>query len=66
MFTDPGDVVLDPFIGSGTTAFAALELGRRAIGIEIDERFCDAMVSASREPVQPVILDGGGAGMTAA
>ena len=59
LFTDHGDVVLDPFIGSGTTAFAALELGRKAIGIEINEEFCDAMVSATREPVQSAILDAG-------
>lgn len=34
LFTDPGDVVLDPFIGSGTTAFAAVDKGRKAIGVE--------------------------------
>ena len=59
LLTDPGDVVLDPFIGSGTTAFAALELGRKAIGIEINEEFCDTIVSATQEPVQPAILDAG-------
>ncbi len=39
LFTDPGDVVLDPFIGSGTTAFAALERHRKAIGIEAHEPY---------------------------
>ena len=37
----PGDVVLDPFCGSGTTLIAALETGRKAIGIEIDERWVE-------------------------
>jgi DNA modification methylase len=38
-FSRPGDLVLDPFMGSGSTAIAARELGRRFLGIEIDRRY---------------------------
>ena len=36
LFTKPNDVVLDPFLGSGTTAVAAARLGRKFLGIEIN------------------------------
>jgi DNA modification methylase len=39
MFSFAGDTVLDPFLGSGTTAQAALELGRSAVGYEVQQEF---------------------------
>jgi len=39
LFTKPGDVVLDPFVGSGTTAFSALQLGRHFIGIDVNPEY---------------------------
>lgn len=38
--SNPGDVVLDPFLGSGTTSAVARKLGRAHVGIEIDESYC--------------------------
>jgi DNA modification methylase len=41
LFSHPNDLVVDPFMGSGTTIFAAKQLGRRAFGIDIEERWCE-------------------------
>ena len=50
LFTKPGDIVLDPFMGSGTTAVAAKQLGRQCIGIELDP----AYIQITRERLQTV------------
>jgi site-specific DNA-methyltransferase (adenine-specific) len=44
MFTEPGEVVLDAFIGSGTTMVAAARLGRKSVGIELSEPYAEIAV----------------------
>jgi excisionase family DNA binding protein len=41
----PNGVVLDPFVGSGTTMLAALQTGRHAIGIELNQKYCEFLVT---------------------
>ena len=55
-FSLPTDLILDPFVGVGTTLVAARSFGRKAVGIEIEERYCeiaakriDATLKAGRE-----------------
>ncbi len=57
--SQPGDIVLDPFMGSGTTGAACMELGRKFIGIEISPKFFDmARTRLERVRVQEDLFDG--------
>lgn len=49
--TRPGDLVIDPFCGSGTTLLACKETGRRALGIELVESHCETVVRRLRQGV---------------
>jgi ParB family chromosome partitioning protein len=53
-FTEPGDLVVDPFLGSGTTALACLQLGRRFVGCDIDA----GAVAIARRRVQHALKGG--------
>ena len=56
-----GGVTLDPFMGSGTVLISALMMGQRAIGIDLEERFCEAAASELERttPTLPLALVGG-------
>ena len=43
-FSKEGETILDPFLGFGTTIIAATRLGRKAVGIETEERYCEMVV----------------------
>jgi DNA modification methylase len=52
LWTNPGDIVLTPFLGIGSEAYVALELKRRAIGIELKESYYEQAVKNCRSVVE--------------
>jgi len=56
--SEPGDVILDPFMGSGTTALVASKLGRRVIGFELSSRYVEVAISRLEGDIEErLILD---------
>lgn len=53
-WSKPGDLILDPYMGSGPVARACLDLGRRYIGIELSEAYCEIAVSRLSQQVLPL------------
>ncbi len=56
-FTRPNDVIFDPFLGSGTTAYCAKKLGRKCIGIEREERWCEVAAQRCSQGVFNLVTD---------
>ena len=54
LFTKPGDVVLDPFLGSGTTSVAAFELDRNSIGIEVKDDYYQLAIQNINEQINKI------------
>ncbi|MEW6042592.1 MAG: site-specific DNA-methyltransferase, partial [Elusimicrobiota bacterium] len=57
MSTDEGDIILDPFMGTGTTAIAAKRLNRRFIGIDIDPKYVE-IANKKIKDEEPTIING--------
>lgn len=59
LFTDEGDIILDPFAGSGTTGVAAATLGRKAILVEMSEQYCEVIAKRLEKVQMQGVMDFG-------
>jgi len=53
LLSEPGQLVIEPFCGTGTTLRSAKDMGRKSIGIEIDEKYCEI---AAKRMSQEVLI----------
>jgi len=56
LYSFEGEIILDPFLGSGTTAYCAKKLNRKCIGIEIEEKYCEISANRCRQMVMDLKL----------
>jgi site-specific DNA-methyltransferase (adenine-specific) len=53
----PGETIIDPFMGTGTTLVSASRFQRKAIGIDIEERYCEIAVNRLRQGALPLVIE---------
>ena len=57
MYTFSGDIVLDPFLGSGSTAVAAVQSGRRYVGVDINKEYCEIAAARIKTEITKTTLN---------